>query len=155
MYMWKPSVGQHSVTAWQAWQGFFPCLLVKLITPNRSLRFGVIISFLFQIWTVHPLFKEYDANYCEEVRKLTQKLSMLSVWVCCDNLKNYRYKKKGSDYSLPLCDSGGIQTHNLLIRSQMLYSVELRNQSVFFLHFQEPNLRLWFRRDSNPQPSDP
>ena len=25
------------------------------------------------------------------------------------------------------CDSGGIQTHNLLIRSQMLYSVELRN----------------------------
>ena len=28
---------------------FSPCLLVKLITPNRSLRFGVIISFLFQI----------------------------------------------------------------------------------------------------------
>ena len=26
------------------------------------------------------------------------------------------------------CDSGGIQTHNLLIRSQMLYSVELRNR---------------------------
>ena len=26
-----------------------------------------------------------------------------------------------------LCDSGGIQTHNLLISSQMLYSVELRN----------------------------
>ena len=32
-----------------------------------------------------------------------------------------------------LCDSGGIQTHNLLIRSQMLYSVELRNQSVLIL----------------------
>ena len=76
-----------------------------------------------------PVFKEYDANYCEEVRKLTQKLSMLSVWVCCDNLKNYGYKK-GSDYSLPLCDSGGIQTHNLLIRSQMLYSVELRNRRL-------------------------
>ena len=42
-----------------------------------------------------PVFKEYDANYCEEVRKLTQKLSMLSVWVCCNNLKNYGYKKKG------------------------------------------------------------
>ncbi len=27
----------------------------------------------------------------------------------------------------PFRDSGGIQTHNLLIRSQMLYSVELRN----------------------------
>ena len=38
--------------------------------------------------------------------------------------------KKGSDYSLPLCDSGGIQTHNLLIRSQMLYSVELRNRQL-------------------------
>ena len=34
--------------------------------------------------------------------------------------------------ALFVCDSGGIQTHNLLIRSQMLYSVELRNQSVFF-----------------------
>ena len=28
-------------------------------------------------------------------------------------------------------DSGGIQTHNLLIRSQMLYSVELRNHFRF------------------------
>ena len=25
------------------------------------------------------------------------------------------------------CDPGGIQTHNLLIRSQMLYSVKLRD----------------------------
>ena len=32
-----------------------------------------------------------------------------------------------------LSDSGGIQTHNLLIRSQMLYSVELRNlRSLLF-----------------------
>ena len=30
------------------------------------------------------------------------------------------------------CDSGGIQTHNLLIRSQMLYSVELRNPLFLF-----------------------
>ena len=30
-------------------------------------------------------------------------------------------------------DSCGIQTHNLLIRSQMLYSVELRSQHVVFL----------------------
>ena len=30
-------------------------------------------------------------------------------------------------------DSGGIQTHNLLIRSQMLYSVELRSQTVIYL----------------------
>ena len=31
-----------------------------------------------------------------------------------------------------LSDSGGIQTHNLLIRSQMLYSVELRNLRSLF-----------------------
>ena len=30
------------------------------------------------------------------------------------------------------CDSRGIQTHNLLIRSQMLYSVELGSQMPFF-----------------------
>ena len=28
------------------------------------------------------------------------------------------------------CDFAGIQTRNLLIRSQMLYSVELRSQSI-------------------------
>ena len=37
------------------------------------------------------------------------------------------YTKKERLKNLSLCDSGGIQTHNLLIRSQMLYSVELRN----------------------------
>ena len=30
-------------------------------------------------------------------------------------------------------DSAGIQTRNLLIRSQMLYSVKLRNQAIAFL----------------------
>ena len=33
---------------------------------------------------------------------------------------------------LMLCDSDRIQTCNLLIRSQMLYSVELRSQAVKF-----------------------
>ncbi len=39
----------------------------------------------------------------------------------------------------PFCDLGGTQTPNLLIRSQMLYSVELRGQkferkvNIFFL----------------------
>ena len=33
---------------------------------------------------------------------------------------------------LHLSDSGGIQTHNLLIRSQMLYSVELRSHPFCF-----------------------
>ena len=31
------------------------------------------------------------------------------------------------------CDSAGIQTRNLLIRSQMLYSVKLRNQTLLLL----------------------
>ena len=35
-------------------------------------------------------------------------------------------------YNTSLSDSGGIQTHNLLIRSQMLYSVELRNHRSLF-----------------------
>lgn len=45
-------------------------------------------------------------------------------------------QRKTSKVFQPLtfsCDSGGIQTHNLLIRSQMLYSVELRNQSFAFI----------------------
>ena len=38
-------------------------------------------------------------------------------------LKNHTETKKKRTISDSLCDSGGIQTHNLLIRSQMLYSV--------------------------------
>ena len=41
-------------------------------------------------------------------------------------------------------DSCGIQTHNLLIRSQMLYSVELRSHNHHLG---------WALRDSNPRPS--
>ena len=33
-------------------------------------------------------------------------------------------------FSSNVCDSGRIQTCNLLIRSQMLYSVELRSQTL-------------------------
>ena len=35
-------------------------------------------------------------------------------------------KKRETFLLLSFSDLGGIQTHNLLIRSQMLYSVELR-----------------------------
>ena len=35
--------------------------------------------------------------------------------------------KRQNSHSAFLCDPGGIQTHNLLIRSQMLYSVEPRD----------------------------
>ena len=43
------------------------------------------------------------------------------------NKKNQAKVKLCSVFFLVFSDSGGIQTHNLLIRSQMLYSVELRN----------------------------
>ena len=35
---------------------------------------------------------------------------------------------------VPLCDSYRIQTYNLLIRSQMLYSVELRSHTLLNLN---------------------
>ena len=40
-------------------------------------------------------------------------------------------RKMSNNLILLSCDSGGIQTHNLLIRSQMLYSVELRSLRAF------------------------
>ena len=43
------------------------------------------------------------------------------------NIKKIRKKLFKQSLADALRDSGGIQTHNLLIRSQMLYSVELRN----------------------------
>ena len=58
-------------------------------------------------------------------------------------------QKKKRTIADSLCDSGGIQTHNLLIRSQMLYSVELRNLSWrlisqlrmqrYYIFFRQPN----------------
>ncbi len=44
-------------------------------------------------------------------------------------LNNITFSLKGN--LVKLGDSGRIQTCNLLIRSQMLYSVELRSQSLF------------------------
>ena len=44
------------------------------------------------------------------------------------------YKQKGCLATAFRCDSHRIQTCNLLIRSQMLYSVELANQFTLNLH---------------------
>ena len=67
--------------------------------------------------------------------------------------KPHRNKKKRT-IADSLCDSGGIQTHNLLIRSQMLYSVELRNLSWhliselrvqrYYVFFTRPNFLGFF-----------
>ena len=63
-------------------------------------------------------------------------IDCVDPWPCHGpRIKNKNLTPLESELSARLnfcsCDSGGIQTHNLLIRSQMLYSVELRNQSVF------------------------
>ena len=42
------------------------------------------------------------------------------------------YKKSTSFKKVLLCDRDRIQTCNRLIRSQLLYSVELRGQSLYF-----------------------
>ena len=45
---------------------------------------------------------------------------------------------------LMLCDSYRIQTCNLLIRSQMLYSVELRSHALVALRLQRYNVFLYY-----------
>ena len=63
----------------------------------------------------------------------------LSLFVCSgyggDAIVSYGINKKRGLYFCKIlfryvCDSGRIQTCNLLIRSQMLYSVELRSQTL-------------------------
>ena len=54
-----------------------------------------------------------------------------------DAIASYSINKKRGLYFRKIlfryvCDSGRIQTCNLLIRSQMLYSVELRSQTLLF-----------------------
>ena len=49
------------------------------------------------------------------------------VVVLLDSNNIKQKKKRNSIKNFSFCDSAGIQTRNLLIRSQMLYSVKLRN----------------------------
>ena len=55
----------------------------------------------------------------------------MNLRIFSDNCTILTCTKKAA-HSAAFSDLGGIQTHNLLIRSQMLYSVELRGQ-----YFQE------------------
>ena len=58
-----------------------------------------------------------------------QSFCLFVVWCICGAFETKENRQVVIINYLPivLSDSGGIQTHNLLIRSQMLYSVELRN----------------------------
>ena len=55
---------------------------------------------------------------------------------------NGEIKKGFGRIQILFCDSGGIQTHNLLIRSQMLYSVELRSQKQSYFLIASAKLQL-------------
>ena len=59
---------------------------------------------------------------CRLFLYLTQRYKMISK----------QQKNKRQPLRLPLCDSARIQTWNRLIRSQVLYSVELRSHSFAF-----------------------
>ena len=70
------------------------------------------------------------------------------------NNKNLR----GASYRR-FCDSHRIQTYNLLIRSQMLYSVELANRFLFVFEYKSMNIfligkaiALFFEKKSNKNP---
>ena len=54
--------------------------------------------------------------------------------LCClpNNPRTEDKKISGNPKGLPLCDSARIQTWNRLIRSQVLYSVELRSHCFVF-----------------------
>ena len=73
-----------------------------------------------------------DVN-CGLLLQLTRKLVNLStrqllIWIrVIREIRSLENKKKEHSFECSFCDSDRIQTCNLLIRSQVLYSVELRN----------------------------
>ena len=97
--------------------GFFHVTMQNSKPTNRQKAihpFGVILAPNKKSLLISPAdFYPTRTNFFSPYDKTT-----------CLNLKKYP--------TFPLfCDSYRIQTYNLLIRSQMLYSVELRSQSSF------------------------
>ena len=64
---------------------------------------------------------EYFSGVSAEIRAV-RGLAPIRVYSCWTNKKSLEEKSPG------LCDPNRIQTYNLLIRSQMLYSIELWDQ---------------------------
>ena len=56
-------------------------------------------------------------------------LSLAAHTTNCIRIMTKKKEKLNKKLLLYLCDSAGIQTRNLLIRSQMLYSVELQSHA--------------------------
>ena len=144
---------------------FFPCLLVKLITPNQQFFAREMTTGTVTRLSLATIIKLNDAKR-PVLRSMTRTIARKwGSWHkscrCCrfesvvTILKIMDTKKKGVIiHSLCVIPAGFKPT---TFWSVVRCSIQLSygTNPYFFQHFQEPNLRLWFRRDSNPQPSDP
>ena len=120
--------------------------LLFVLVPNGDAQQAVISTFLLDAWwCATPLGSmRFGISTFRGLRPAVTLVWPLrgpsTVWFRRDWLrpslslpranhtkKTLEERKQVFFLELFLCDSGGIQTHNLLIRSQMLYSVELRN----------------------------
>ena len=70
----------------------------------------------------------YFFRYRQRVLLLTKNSLKTSAVLTAASYRHHTTKKKEENFLSPLGDSARIQTWNRLIRSQVLYSVELRSR---------------------------
>ena len=101
-----------------------------------------------------PVFKEYDANYKEEVRKLTQKLSLLSGEISCP--KCNKFAEQLCDENEKLADLYGSESYLVLsyratviawLKGMMLYVMNGQKWTKEIQDYMEWSLRydLWVK----------
>ena len=95
-----------------------PTLLIFLLNPSFPFYIGENKGFLVAFRNGEILM--IDWGLITKNRHMNPSTKVIS----CSNLRLDRSQPPS------LCDSYRIQTYNLLIRSQMLYSVELRSQKA-------------------------
>lgn len=112
--------------------------------PFVSGRLAFSFALGLMAFAPSPVLANVDANTSMSVQQQKQsingvvkyllsrncsKIQIIKVKVQCSKFKGNCSKDKKKEHSLEysFCDSDRIQTCNLLIRSQVLYSVELRN----------------------------
>ena len=101
-----------------------------------------------------PVFKEYDANYKEEVRKLTQKLSLLSGEISCP--KCNKFAEQLCDENEKLSELYGSESYQVLslratviawLKGMMLYCMNGEKWTKEIQDYMEWSLRydLWVK----------
>ena len=101
-----------------------------------------------------PVFKEYDANYKEEVRKLTQKLSLLSGEISCP--KCNKFAEQLCDENDKLASLYGSESYQVLsyratviawLKGMMLYCMNGEKWTKEIQDYMEWSLRydLWVK----------